>query len=321
MSTSLQSQIFALLVDAYNGLKLSSGEILQSATFKSENVPRLLWKIGGWKSDTWTPYKTRIAWTVTAELKVQGESGSPYTALDTLADIYARTDDIFGLPVNSSGQLFPVITVDDVDAAEFSPIADRFVGPFIISATPRPGEADSTFTVVDLVITMEFVVDNTPDAPPATSFAVGGNLKVLDRGVASTDPNSTIASTTDTRTEEAFAKPDTTLVYNGDVVQGGFPPLVQDIPSTDGVDPTTTVISVEIAPASVTVTSTQQLVCFANYLDRSSKPKTTGVTWQSSDASVATVSSTGLVTKVSNGSAVITATFSSISGTCAVTTA
>ena len=73
-----------------------------------------------------------------------------------------------------------------------------------------------------------------------------------------------------------------------------------------------TAISVSPTTASITGTGTSQL-------SATTTPAGGTVTWSSSDASVATVSSTGLVTGVGNGTATITASAGGKSATCAVT--
>jgi len=84
---------------------------------------------------------------------------------------------------------------------------------------------------------------------------------------------------------------------------------------------TPTVSSVTVSPASATleINDTQQLTATVN-VTPSTADNT--VTWSTSDASVATVSQTGLVTAVAQGTATITATSNldnSKTGTCAIT--
>jgi len=325
---SIYSEIFSALIGAFHGIKLSSGDLLHSSTNKIEATPRLLWKIGGWKSETWQPFMYRVTWTVPCELLVQGEAGSPFTALDVLGDLYDYADMIYGLPVDAKGNVVPVGDKqrDMMARGELFSIADRFVGPYINSATPKPGEADSTFTAVDLAFGMEFIVDATPEAKArAMYWTVGANPDNPTRTAIERDPSqpfsNPIAPDADTRSQGAYSQPDTTLRYGGQIIKVNYPPAQQDIPAVAGGDPAKTIASIEIAPAAVTVTSTKQLSCNANYKDRGTSDLTAAAQWSSGSPSVATVSATGLVTKVSVGTAVITATFNGFSATCAVTTA
>jgi hypothetical protein len=79
-----------------------------------------------------------------------------------------------------------------------------------------------------------------------------------------------------------------------------------------------------VVPRSVTVTAvptgTQyQLSAVAGFSDGSTQDITTQATWSSSDPRVAMVTGTGLVTPVANGSALITASYQSVSGSMALT--
>jgi len=89
----------------------------------------------------------------------------------------------------------------------------------------------------------------------------------------------------------------------------------------EAVPVTPTVSSVTVSPANATleINDTQQLTATVN-VTPSTADNT--VTWSTSDASVATVSQTGLVTAVAQGTATITATSNldnSKTGTCAIT--
>jgi trimeric autotransporter adhesin len=81
-----------------------------------------------------------------------------------------------------------------------------------------------------------------------------------------------------------------------------------------------------VVPRSVTVTavptgSQYQLSAVAGFSDGSTQDVTSQAAWSSSDVGVATVTGTGLVTPVANGSALITATYQSVSGSMALTVA
>jgi len=84
-------------------------------------------------------------------------------------------------------------------------------------------------------------------------------------------------------------------------------------------------VSIAITPANPTIVggTTQQMTATGTYTDSSQTNLTTQVTWQSSDNTKATVSNTGgsqgLVTAITNGTAIITATLNSISGNTTVT--
>jgi len=74
-------------------------------------------------------------------------------------------------------------------------------------------------------------------------------------------------------------------------------------------------VSIALSPAAVTLTgagATQTLSVIGTYSDTSTSPIATGVTFSSSDANVATVSATGMVTSVGPGVATITASMGSL---------
>ncbi|MNO13203.1 Bacterial Ig-like domain (group 2) [compost metagenome] len=88
--------------------------------------------------------------------------------------------------------------------------------------------------------------------------------------------------------------------------------LLKSVPVT-AVAQLVPVASITLAPATVTLTvaaPTQQLTATVLPADATEK----GITWTSSAPAIATVSATGLVTRVANGSAVITATAKDGSG-------
>lgn len=84
---------------------------------------------------------------------------------------------------------------------------------------------------------------------------------------------------------------------------------------------TAALISISVTPAnpSVPVQVTQQFAAFGTYSDGTSRDITTQTTWSSSSTSVATVNSSGLATPVAAGTATITATSGSISGSTTLT--
>ncbi|HEX8710663.1 MAG TPA: Ig-like domain-containing protein [Terracidiphilus sp.] len=78
-------------------------------------------------------------------------------------------------------------------------------------------------------------------------------------------------------------------------------------------------INVGIPSPSLTAGATEQLSATGAYSDSSTQDLSSQVTWQSSDATIASVSSAGLVRGLKKGSVTITATLNSVSGTGSVT--
>jgi hypothetical protein len=89
----------------------------------------------------------------------------------------------------------------------------------------------------------------------------------------------------------------------------------------DGTAPETPhAASITLSQSSVSLTYLGQTVTLtATVLDQSQKTFLTTVTWSSSDPSVATVTSSGAVTAVANGTATVTATAENLSATATVT--
>jgi uncharacterized protein YjdB len=71
--------------------------------------------------------------------------------------------------------------------------------------------------------------------------------------------------------------------------------------------PTVTAVSVSAASSSLGVGRTLQLTATATYSDKSTKDVTSSATWQASDSTIATVSSSGLLTAVKVGTLTVTA--------------
>jgi uncharacterized protein YjdB len=85
------------------------------------------------------------------------------------------------------------------------------------------------------------------------------------------------------------------------------------------IGPTLTTVTVAPSTPSVAVGKTQQMTATGTYDNGSTESITTSASWATSDATIATVSSTGLVTGVASGSATISATQDGVSGSTTVT--
>lgn len=85
------------------------------------------------------------------------------------------------------------------------------------------------------------------------------------------------------------------------------------------VNPTLTTVTVGPATPSIQQGSTLQMTATGTFDDGSTKTLTGNVLWSSSDATIATVSTSGVITGVSSGSATITATSGTVSGSTSVT--
>jgi len=88
-----------------------------------------------------------------------------------------------------------------------------------------------------------------------------------------------------------------------------------------GTGPSSKLTSISVTPAnpSIPVGTTQQFAASGTYSDKTSRDIATQVTWDSSNPSVPTVNDRGLVTTIAAGTATITATSGTVSGSQTLT--
>ena len=96
-------------------------------------------------------------------------------------------------------------------------------------------------------------------------------------------------------------------------------PLYVTATCTTNCAPTLTSVSVTPATPSIGAGQTAQMQATATYSDSTTKDVTSSATWSSSNPSVATVSSSGLVTGVADGTSTIQAAYGGITGSTTVT--
>ena len=82
-----------------------------------------------------------------------------------------------------------------------------------------------------------------------------------------------------------------------------------------------TLVSIAVSPGTVNlpVNASQQFIAIGNYADGSSQEITSSVTWSSSNGAASSVSPTGLATAVGRGTATITASSGSVTGSANLT--
>lgn len=122
------------------------------------------------------------------------------------------------------------------------------------------------------------------------------------------------------------------LVIAGDLKSAGIPAAATDsilvvggftytpVTVSDGSGPAASLQSIAVTPANATIASgrTSMLTATGTYSDGSSLDLTTQAAWSSSDSAKVTVSSTGLVTGLTYGSATITAALGGVSSSSVV---
>lgn len=319
-------EVYRALVIGFHDVHLSSGEILQSSTLKPEGTPSLVWGLAGWESNVFqAPWSYSVGWNMPARLTIQNEPGNPDALLDVLADLDTWCGMIGGLPVDKDGVLVPWGSERFEklyrDGGLFA-IAERFTGPILNRITVLPNATEVANSIADLIFRVDFIVDSKPKAEAkAMLFQVGANIftpghpeNMVPEGEPYTLP---VPDDADTRVQGAFAKPDTTLKIGNQVVYASFPPVVQNKPRVDGTDDPVASIDVLPRSASIAALATQQLSAIAHHV--SGIAEVPVFAWATSDALVATVDTSGLVTGVGAGSCSITASFGGATGSAAIT--
>lgn len=198
---------------------------------------------------------------------------------------------------------------------------------------------------------------NTQIQTPVPSGATTGNVVVTVAGLASSGksftvlPTPTISSVSPTSaavgmsvmisgTNFGSSQGSSTVKFNGTTAtptSWGAGQIVVPVPSgattgnlivhTSGVDVNAgtftveTISSISVTPTnpSVPINSVEQYIATAIYGDSSKQVLGNGVTWTSSNTSVATISSTGLLSAVSQGQTTVQAAFGSFNGSTSLT--
>src|SRR5438552_1986690 len=85
-------------------------------------------------------------------------------------------------------------------------------------------------------------------------------------------------------------------------------------PTTPSPTATVTAVTVGTSPSASVANATFQLLANARFSDGTMRDVTSDARWESSDATLAKVSSTGLVTVIGTGDVELRATFQNITG-------
>ncbi|MCM3473636.1 Ig-like domain-containing protein, partial [Brevibacillus borstelensis] len=207
-----------------------------------------------------------------------------------------------------------VAAVDSTGAVSFS----GKNGSVTITATYEE-MSDSVSTTVNLAPSLTTIVINEPLAystPPvqltATARYSDHSTQALSSGVTWESSNPTIA-TVDSSGKVTFTG------KNGSVtITATYQGQSHSVSTTVNLAPTLSTITINESLAYST--SLVQLTATARYSDNSSQALSSGVTWESSNPTIATVDSSGKVTFTGkNGSITITATYQGMSDSVSTT--
>ncbi len=294
-------QIYATLVSAYDGLKLSSGAFVTVATNSNStpsggNYPYLAFSSGSFTMTPWKEFTEQLTWDIPATLTVQGpgEDGE-ITARAVVQDLLLRTKQIQGLPIDAAGNLvaFGPDTIRLFDNNELSFIADRGA-PYLRSVNFQP--VVDGLCRVSLIFRVEALMQLDTRV-----------LSLMKVGVLGVSPQGLFQDSTS---------------GEGRGVALVFPPTDrQGFGGYASTDPLTGPSSAEVitqvvaTPYDVSVSSgspTVQLAAIVTYQNWQTNYITVQGMWLSSSPSVATVSAAGLVTRVGAGSTNVTCTFGGV---------
>ena len=191
-------------------------------------------------------------------------------------------------------------------------------GTAIITATSQRVSGSATLTVE-----VPAPVVGSIDIEPGAVTLETGHTQQVEAIVRDTDGNPMTADIVWSSSDENVATVDqsglVTAISAGTATITGTVGSVSDNSTVTVEEPAPVVGSIEVAPLAVTLHpgNTQQYQAIVR--DTRGNPMTAEVVWTSSDESVATIDQSGLVTAISEGTAILTATVGSVSGNATVT--
>lgn len=120
------------------------------------------------------------------------------------------------------------------------------------------------------------------------------------------------------RIENHFKRKGAFVVFNFAILISAFGALLTTGCKDFFIGPTLTTVTVAPSTPSIAVGKTQQMSATGTYDNGVTDTVTDSASWSTSDATVATVSSKGLVTGLASGTATISATLNGVSGSTTV---
>jgi hypothetical protein len=318
------------LVGALDGLVIGDGtrlhassELLALDAITEGLLPFLLLRTGSLTATEWQPFVQDVQWDITAELKVAAAPGKAPRELRRVVErLFDQMGRLRGLFVDNAGAVVPYSdrALDLYRRGKLTSLAFR-AGPFLKSMRARPEAPDSPFAVADLVFHVEYLANHDPSEPVfARTVSTGFNVLGPDGG-GQIDTDSPMAmkiatpAPKDRRTWTQFA--DAT-----DVSPAGFPPVPRRIRDVAGQSYGALIKEITVSPATATIAgagATQQLSAIAIQVSGVSLYVTQAASWTSSDPTKATVSASGLVTRVAPGTVTITCSYGGATGSALIT--
>lgn len=331
--------VFKTLVQVYAGAKLANGQRLNAlpwlnvtSAISDAMLPYIAFQTGNGNTtffDDDGEEKVYVRWQVPATLRVRGDStgGAGNILRMAMQEIFYRSKIFKGLPITPTGLLIGEGHPEFFkffDKEELFFLSDRS-GPEIVSfQVTEP--IDTPYAEAKFLFGIEFTMD-IPTRGREESWPEG----VVDVSVLGTtvmdpagqfepfNPNleegqlwfQVPAGPNDTKSRTGFNEP-MSVVVDTDLPE---PKVIKGL-RNDQI-----ILRLNVVPTikSISIAGTQQLTAQAVYRDGSAYNVTAATTYGTSNAGVATVSTSGLVTGAGAGVAVITGTFSGVSGTSTIT--
>ena len=191
-------------------------------------------------------------------------------------------------------------------------------GTTSVTATINSTSGSATVTIQAATLNSIAITPNPVSVPAGTTQALTVTGSYSDGSTANLT-----ASATFTSASSSVAAVNSSGLLSG--VSTGTTTITATVQGVSGTDPVTVTSavlqSIAITPAttSLALGLHGQLAATGTYSDGSTQDITSQVQWSSSTPSIATVSSTGLISTLATGSSTITATMNSISTTASVT--
>jgi hypothetical protein len=312
-------QIHNVLAAGFDGFQLSNKKFLiatnkTSTTPSGGQYPYLSLRTGSGTFSPWKDFQWSLSWDIPATLTVQGPSeDGEGTVRQAINDIVLRTTQLVGLPIDDNGDPVPLgpETLRLFDSGSLTFLCERGA-PFVKSFTVRA--IDDGVCAADLIFHIEATISYDQREMSRMKVGVLGITPVPIDGIyqdTTAEDGRGISIAFNETAQGAYNTKDPRRVP-------GFYSSAQEQPKTKqaaGVPLSQSIASVNVTPyaASLSVgTPTQQLSAIAFALDASSFYVTQTANWTTSDASVATVSAAGLITRVAAGSCSVYCTYSGV---------
>src|SRR2546430_7071981 len=256
--------------------------------------------------------------TVAAVAAVSVSPGAPSVVIGGTAQLTAVLRDANGNPLSGRTVTWATSNGGVATVSATGLVTGVAVGGAMITATSEGKSGTATVTVTAVAVPVASVAVN----PATPSLAVGGTVQLT------ATPQDSVGNSLPGRTVTWASSASTVAsVSTSGLVTGGVAGTATITATSEGKSGTATVTVTPVPVASVSVSPAAPALLVAATVQLTATPKDASgtalsgrsISWATSNASAATVSTNGLVTGVAAGTATITATSEGKSGTASVT--